>query len=122
MYFLSNIRIFIVLDGKSSQGYPINARFRQCSIIGPTIFLLYINDLPDDVIYFIAIYAGDTSLYCECEQASNQWKQLEMTAELEFDLRGTVDWGRKQLVNFNIEKTSSSCFFFINLITLVLLM
>ena len=109
MHFLSNIRIFLVLDGKSSQGYPINARFRQCSITGPTIFLLYINDLPDDVIYYIAIYADDTTLYCD--QASNQWKQLEMTAELEFDLRGTVDWGRKRLVDFNIEKTSSSSFF-----------
>ena len=35
-----------------------------------------------------------------------------MTAELEFDLRGTVDWGRKRLVDFNIEKTSSSFFFY----------
>ena len=34
----------------------------QESILGPTLFLLYMNNLPDDVIYNIAIYADDTTL------------------------------------------------------------
>ena len=51
----------MVLDGKSSQEYPINAGVPQASIIGPTLFLLYIIDLPDDVICNFAIYADDTS-------------------------------------------------------------
>ena len=95
----------MVLDGKSSQEYQVNAGIPQSSILGPTLFLLYINDLPDDVICDIAIYADDTTLYSKCDQASDLWQQLELASELESDLRDTVDWGKKWLVDFNTEKT-----------------
>ena len=68
--FLSNRRLQMVLVGKSSKEYPVIAGVPQGSILGPTLFLLYINDLPDDVIFDIAIYADDTTLYSKCDQAS----------------------------------------------------
>ena len=55
----------------------------------------YINDLLDDVICNIAIYTDDTTLYSNWDQASDLWQQLELTSELESDLRDTVDWGKK---------------------------
>ena len=69
--FLSNRRLRVALDGKSSQEYPVNTGVPQCSILGPTLFLLYINDLPDDAICDIAVYADDTTLYSKCDQASD---------------------------------------------------
>ena len=102
--FLDNRRLRVFLDGKSSQEYPINAGVPQGSILGPTLFLLYINDLPDDVICDIAIYADDTTLYSKCDQASDLWEQLELASELESDLRDTVHWGKNWLVDFSAGK------------------
>ena len=65
--FVSNRRLRVVLDGKFSQEYQVNAGVSQGSILSPTPFLLYIKDLPDDVICNIAIYADDTTLYSKCD-------------------------------------------------------
>ena len=81
--FFSNRWFQVFLEGQSSQQYSVNAGVPQGSILGPTLFLLYINDLPDDVICDIAIYADDTTLYSKCDQASDLWQQLELASELE---------------------------------------
>ena len=77
-YFLSNRQLRVDLDGKSPQEYPVNARVPQGSILGLTLFLLYINDLPDTVICDIAIYVDDTTLFSESDQSSDLWLQLEL--------------------------------------------
>ena len=76
----------MVLDGKSSQKYLVNAGVPQVSILDPTLFLHYIYDLPDDVVCDIAIYADDTTRCSKSNQASDLWEQLELTFQLEFDL------------------------------------
>ena len=76
----------MVLDGKSSQEHPVNAGVLQGSILAPTLFLLYINYLPDDVICDIAIYADDATVYSKCDKASDLWQQLKLASELESDL------------------------------------
>ena len=56
----------MVLEGKSLQEYPANAGvYAQGFILGHILFLLHINDLPDDAICNIAIYA---------DQASDLWQ------------------------------------------------
>ena len=103
--YLALFSLFSAIDGKSLQEYQLNAGVPQGSIVGPTIFLPYVNDLPDDVTCNIAIYADDATLYYKCDQASDFWQQLKLASELEFDLRDIMDWGRKQLVDFNAGKT-----------------
>ena len=77
----------MVLDGKSSQEFPVNAGVSQGSILGHTLFLLYIKNLPGNIISNIAIYADDTTLYSKCDQVSDRWQQLELAFELEFNLQ-----------------------------------
>ena len=84
--FLSNRRLRVILDGKSSQEYPVNAGVPEGSILGPTFFVLYINDLPD-LISNIAICADDTNFYSKFDQTSeNLWQQIEVASEVESDL------------------------------------
>ena len=72
------------------------------------------------ITFDISIYADDTTLYFKCDQASDLWQQLELASELESDLRDTVDWGKKWVVDFNAGKLS--WFRLTGLITMGLLM
>ena len=55
-------------------------------------------------------YADDTTLYCNCDQVSDLWQQLELVSELESDLQDTVNLGNMWLVDFNIGKTQQVSF------------
>ena len=57
--------------GSGWEESPASAAVPRGFILGPRLFLLYINDLPDDVICNIDIYAENTTLYSNCDQASN---------------------------------------------------
>ena len=96
--------IQVVLDVKSSQEYPVNAEVLQGFILAPILSLLYINNLLDDVICNIAIYADDTTLYSKCDQASDLWQELILASKLESDLGDNVEC-RKWLFDFNAGKT-----------------
>ena len=102
--FFSNKQLWVVLDRKSSEKYPVNVGVPQGSILGPTLFLLYINDLPGDIN--MAIYADDTTLYFKYGQASDLWQQIELASELKSNLSDTVRLGQvKWLVHFNAENS-----------------
>ena len=76
----------MVWDEKVFIRIPVIAVVLQGSIVGTTLFLWYINDLPDYFICNIAIYVDDTILYSKCDQASDLWQQLEWSSDLESDI------------------------------------
>ena len=76
--FLSYKWLQVVLNGKSSQEYPVNAGVLQGFILSPALSLLHINDLPNDVICNIVIYSDDTTLFSKCDQTSDLWQQIRI--------------------------------------------
>ena len=92
-YLALSIWLQVVQDEKSSQEYPVIVGVPQGSICGHTLFLQYTDDLPDEAICNIAIYADDTTLYSKCDEVSGMWQQLRLAFELESDLRDTVGQG-----------------------------
>ena len=77
--------------------FQIGSLFKSF-LLGPSLFLLYINDLADDLNKKIDIFA-DTTLCSTCDQASTLW-QLQLGS----DLKDTADWSRKWLVDLNTKK------------------
>ena len=65
--YLSNRWLRKVMNGKCSEEFPVSAGVPRDYILGSTLFLIYIDDLPDDVISNIDIYADVTTLYSKCD-------------------------------------------------------
>ena len=101
--FLSGRSLRVVVNGQSSDAHSINAGVPQGSILGPTLFLLFINDLPNHIINsLVDIYADDTTLY-RC--TSSDVDDPTASADLSSDLEQVVQWGKDWFVTFNASKT-----------------
>ena len=93
----------VVVNGQSSKVFGINAEVPQGSVLGPTLFLLFINDLPDSVIRsFINIFADDTTIY---GLTSKNLNHSDLASNLSSDLSVPVQWGNNWFVKFNPSKT-----------------
>ena len=58
----------IVLNGQTSPGGNVLADVPQNSVLGPLLFLIYVNDLPDRIMSTYKIFAFDTSLFSKFKQ------------------------------------------------------
>jgi hypothetical protein len=79
----------------------VRAGVPQGSILGPLLFLIYINDIVADVNSNIRLFADDTSLFLEVDHANNT------ASALNADIKKITDWAKTWLVTFNPNKTES---------------
>ena len=110
-YYLVNRKQSVVIPDASSDWLPVMAGVPQGSILGPLLFLLYINDIVDNINSTIRLFADDTSLYIVVDNPQNTARQLNT------DLQMIHQW----LVTFNPTKSESIIFFQENLINPIIL-
>ena len=61
--FLENRKERVTLNGQTPPWTEVTAGVPQSSILGPLLFLIYINDLPDGLSSNVKLFADDTSLF-----------------------------------------------------------
>lgn len=99
--YLNNRQQRVCLRGKVSSWKTINAGVPQGSILGPVLFLIFINDIVHDIRTNIRLFADDTMIYKIVHQPN-------LTAvELNLDLDTIKTWAKKWMVDFNPQKTKS---------------
>jgi len=77
----------VVLNGETSQSCPVTSRDPQGSVLGPQLFLCYINDIPEVMKSNIKLYADDALLYRNINSA-------EDIRILQEDLNALVLWAK----------------------------
>ena len=87
----------MVIGGTPSSWSDVTSGIPQGSELGPTLFLIYINDLPEVVKSMVKLFADDTKLY----SVVNNQQEAE---KLQTDLDNICMWSEKWLLNFNIGK------------------
>ncbi|MCG8048840.1 MAG: reverse transcriptase domain-containing protein [Candidatus Thiodiazotropha endolucinida] len=99
--YLSNRKQRVVIPGACSDWVSIEAGVPQGSILGPLLFLIYINDIVLEINSNVRLFADDTSLYLIVNDPNEAARQLN------FDLEAIHRWAERWLVKFNPSKSEA---------------
>lgn len=99
--YLTNRHQCVTVHGSASDSLPVTSGVPQGSILGPVLFCLYVNDLPDSITSsHIAMFADDTKLF-------KQIKSIGDSELLQRDLRQLETWSQESGITFNKTKCKS---------------
>ena len=87
----------VVLNGQNSSWANVEAGVPQGSILGPLLFLIYINDLPDNLSTNVKLFADDTSLFSVVHDITTS------SCDLNYDLNRVREWAFQWKMSFNPE-------------------
>ncbi len=95
---------YVEFNGSISGALPISTGVPQGSILGPLLFLIYINDLPSvSTLFHMLMYADDTTLYCNVNENVSEF-------EINFELTKVGDWLASNKLSLNTSKTKYMVF------------
>ena len=93
----------VILNGRKSSSLPVTSGVPQGSVLGPVLFLLFINDLPESVDCSVALFADDTLLYQEV--TTTQDMRL-----FQHNLTSLGAWAMRWGMEFNVNKSKIIAF------------
>ena len=87
----------VVMNGKISRWVSVKSGVPQGTVLGPLMFLIYINDIGENVLSRLKLFADDCILY-------KAISSVEDCNELQNDLNTIYQWSQKWQMNFNINE------------------
>ena len=85
--------------------FLINSGVSQGSILGPTLFRLFINDLPNALQSQVAVYTDNSTIFCS-SLGRRDASCTKFCSMLDRDLAQVLAWGQDWIVTFNDRKTN----------------
>jgi len=95
--FLTNRQQRVVTNGIESSWGPVTSGVPQGSVLGPVLFLIYINDLPEALDCTVKLFADDTKIYTNINTPSDEEK-------LQNNIFNACEWAIKWQMIFNVKK------------------
>lgn len=96
--FLKNRKQRVVVNGSASSLSDVTSGIPQGSVLGPVLFLIYINDLPEVVQSIIKLFADDTKMYSVVNKP-------EQAVIMQNDILNLIKWSDDWLLKFNNDKS-----------------
>ena len=95
--WLTNRRQRVCIQGKFSNWIPVTSGVPQGSVLGPVLFLIFINDLDEGLRSQIIKFADDTKVFCKLSEVQD-------CENLQKDLVSLQKWTQDWQMQFNIDK------------------
>ena len=95
----------VVIRGSASESFAVTSGVPQGSVLGPVLFLIYINDLPLDVVSPLSLFADDSKIFTRIVSEKNKRNSNVNGNEiLQKDLDTVRNWASKWKMEFNVDK------------------